>query len=165
MQKGITPKQKLILLSLADRADENNRCWPSIKRLWVDTCIGNSHTVIDGLKALEAKGLIRVDRESGKGSAYTLLGVEMRESAGAKTGTGVQSGTGAENGTTTGAKTGTGTGAKTGTLNLPIEPTNEEWVRNIRLRRHECEKCGMKFQSVDVDKTLTAARILSMAMN
>jgi len=122
MQQGITQAQKLILLSLADRADEDNRCWPSILRLKEDTCIGNRHTVIDGLKALETKGLINVERTFGSGSVYTLIGVESRENTSAKTGT------------TTGAKSGTGTGAKSGTLNLPLEPNNEPIILNTRAR-------------------------------
>ena len=32
MQQGITQAQKLILLSLADRADEDNRCYDRCRR-------------------------------------------------------------------------------------------------------------------------------------
>lgn len=36
---------KLILLSMADRADEYNLCYPSIERLVKDTCL-NKKTVV-----------------------------------------------------------------------------------------------------------------------
>lgn len=36
-QRGLRTAQKLILLSLADRADERHACWPSLARLSLDT--------------------------------------------------------------------------------------------------------------------------------
>ena len=48
---------KLILLSMADRADECNLCYPSIERLVVDTSL-NKKTIQAGLISLIALGLI-----------------------------------------------------------------------------------------------------------
>ncbi|HCY3426649.1 TPA: helix-turn-helix domain-containing protein [Escherichia coli] len=48
---------KLILLSMADRADEYNLCYPSIERLVKDTCL-NKKTVQAGLISLMKMGLI-----------------------------------------------------------------------------------------------------------
>ncbi|MFS8283307.1 DnaT-like ssDNA-binding domain-containing protein [Escherichia coli] len=48
---------KLILLSMADRADEYNLCYPSIERLVVDTSL-NKKTVQAGLISLISLGLI-----------------------------------------------------------------------------------------------------------
>ncbi|EIX1929944.1 helix-turn-helix domain-containing protein [Escherichia coli] len=48
---------KLILLSMADRADEYNLCYPSIERLVKDTCL-NKKTVQAGLISLMRMGLI-----------------------------------------------------------------------------------------------------------
>ncbi|HEA0182490.1 TPA: helix-turn-helix domain-containing protein [Escherichia coli] len=48
---------KLILLSMADRADEYNLCYPSIERLVKDTCL-NKKTVQVGLISLMKMGLI-----------------------------------------------------------------------------------------------------------
>ncbi|EQS54479.1 hypothetical protein G808_02541 [Escherichia coli HVH 150 (4-3258106)] len=48
---------KLILLSIADRADEYNLCYPSIERLVKDTCL-NKKTVQAGLISLMKMGLI-----------------------------------------------------------------------------------------------------------
>ncbi|TKU19647.1 helix-turn-helix domain-containing protein, partial [Citrobacter sp. wls829] len=48
---------KLILLSMADRADEYNLCYPSIERLVTDTSL-NKKTVQSGLISLIGMGLI-----------------------------------------------------------------------------------------------------------
>ncbi|EHG2952880.1 primosomal protein [Salmonella enterica subsp. diarizonae serovar 53:r:z35] len=48
---------KLILLSMADRSDEYNLCYPSIERLVKDTCL-NKKTVQAGLISLIKMGLI-----------------------------------------------------------------------------------------------------------
>lgn len=48
---------KLILLSMADRADEYNLCYPSIERLVKDTCL-NKKTVQAGLISLMKMGII-----------------------------------------------------------------------------------------------------------
>lgn len=95
MQSGLTVTQKIILLSLADRADEMHRCWPRHKRLREDTGISNKHTIIDALKVLEDKGLVLVQRINGKGNTYILQGVPGREdgNTSAKTGTGAETGT------------------------------------------------------------------------
>ncbi len=48
---------KLILLAVADRADEQHRCFPSIERLVADTGL-NRKTVLTGLNSLTESGLI-----------------------------------------------------------------------------------------------------------
>ncbi len=55
---------KLILLSMADRADEYNLCYPSIERLVKDTCL-NKKTVQAGLISLMKMGLISDTGEKG----------------------------------------------------------------------------------------------------
>ena len=100
MQQDITPTQKLILLALADRADENNRCWPSISRLTTDTGFDRK-AIYRAIEALAAKGLLASHKDAGKPNIYTLQGVKNRES------TSAQKGTSAQNGTTTSASLGT----------------------------------------------------------
>jgi hypothetical protein len=63
--------QKLVILSLADRADCNNFCFPSISRLTEDTCL-NRKTVLECIRILEELGLISVEKGLGKGNKYTL---------------------------------------------------------------------------------------------
>lgn len=53
----ITAIQKIILLSLADRAGENGECWPSIKRIMADTNL-ERRAVIDNRNILMEKGYI-----------------------------------------------------------------------------------------------------------
>ena len=66
---------KLILLSMADRADEYNLCYPSIERLVKDTCL-NKKTVQAGLISLMKMGLFQIperERERQKECGFSLL--------------------------------------------------------------------------------------------
>jgi hypothetical protein len=104
-QQMLSSTQKLVLLSLADRAGEEHTCWPSIRRLMRDTCIANKHTVINALKDLESLDLIASQKEVGKTATYTLLGVHDRwltdddNDTSAKTGTSAKTDTSAKTGT------------------------------------------------------------------
>lgn len=52
-----SPTRKLVLLAIANYADENGKCWPSQERLCQDTELGE-RTIRDALKGLEADGYI-----------------------------------------------------------------------------------------------------------
>ena len=77
-QRGLTPAQKLLLLSLADRAEEDHTCWPSLRRLAADTGL-TDRGIQKILAELETRGLIRRDMRAGKSTVYTLIGVTSRE--------------------------------------------------------------------------------------
>jgi hypothetical protein len=78
-KQEITSTQKLVLLSLADRAGENDGCYPSIKRLVHDTCL-NRKTVQRAIKAMAESGLISYNKTGfGKANSYKLIGVQHRE--------------------------------------------------------------------------------------
>jgi len=62
LDKSISAIQKLLLLSLADRAGENAECWPGLKRLMKDTNL-DRHTIVDNRKLLIEKGLIEFTGE------------------------------------------------------------------------------------------------------
>lgn len=143
-QADLKSSTKLVLLALADRADEHHRCFPSVRRLEVDTCL-NRKTILTCLAALEDAGLLRVDRRHGAGSIYVLVGVPSREFNGmparlprtqkglgitvehsretcTENGTSTENGTGplapppgTENGTTTSTENGTATSTENGT--------------------------------------------------
>ena len=69
----VTRTQKIILLSMADRAnDETGECWPSIRRLCLDTNC-SERTVQRSIKAMEKIGIIHCDRVSGRVTRYTLV--------------------------------------------------------------------------------------------
>jgi len=84
LQQGLRPIQKLVLLALADRADADNRAFPSYDALRQDTG-ADRKTIWAALKALQALGLIR-DTGERKGRTasivvWELVGVELREQA------------------------------------------------------------------------------------
>ena len=65
-----SPMAKLVLLKLADHADEAGECFPSIERIATDTEM-NERSVRRHLEVLEAAGLI--DRRTrGRGKVYRL---------------------------------------------------------------------------------------------
>ena len=127
--------ERLVLLALADRAGDDHKCFPSLKRLEKDTTL-NRKTIIKVLDELELKSLIKFTGEiKGNGvKVYQLIGVFGREDSSdthtkkgtsTKNDTGVNLGTGSKNGTITNNGTGTSTdfGTETstnfGTQNLP----------------------------------------------
>jgi DNA-binding transcriptional ArsR family regulator len=76
-QQPVTSTQKLVLLSLADRANEHHVCYPSIARLCNDTGL-HRETIMGALKSLFDLGLLEVDKQPGRGNIYTLVGVYDR---------------------------------------------------------------------------------------
>jgi hypothetical protein len=85
MQQGLIPSQKLVLLSLADRANEQHICWPSIYRLAIDTGL-DERTIYRTIKSLTDKGILSVSVITVNSStgpkirnSYRLIGVDGRE--------------------------------------------------------------------------------------
>lgn len=164
--------QRLILLSLADRAGEDHKCYPSIMRMVKDTKM-NRKTIIKVLDDLEKKALIKFTGSIvGNGvKVYQLLGVVGREDESTSTkkgtsgkngtssnlGTGSNIGTSTENGTSTSPKNGTETSTEIGTQNLPrnlpIESKNKkDWLCFKKLR----EEISLADDSIDPKTILTA---------
>lgn len=83
----VKPTQKLILLSLADRADEYFNCYPSITRLTIDTGLDRK-TVIKGLQSMESDGFLEIIRTEGEVNYYRLIGVVDRHVTSTKNGMG-----------------------------------------------------------------------------
>jgi hypothetical protein len=112
----LTATEKLVLLSLADRANEDHECWPSKERLIQDTCL-KRHTVFKAIASLESKGfLMKTGRKTGKMNRvdiYKLIGVEGRES------------NSAEIGMINSAEIGMINSAEIGIQNLSVEPSLE----------------------------------------
>jgi len=65
-QKTGSPTKKLILLLLADRANDEGYCWPSIQSICSD-CELSRDAVIRNIKRLEADGLLSVIRRKEDG--------------------------------------------------------------------------------------------------
>lgn len=164
--------QRLILLSLADRAGEDHKCYPSIMRMVKDTKM-NRKTIIKVLDDLEQKALIKFTGSIvGNGvKVYQLLGVVGREDEQTSTkkgtsgkngtstnlGTGSNIGTSTENGTSTSTENGTETSTEIGTQNLPrnlpIESKNKkDWLCLKKLR----EEISLADDSIEPETILNA---------
>ena len=66
--RGVSASEKLLLLVLANYADDKMMCWPSHKRIAEDTSL-SQRTILSLLKGLEARGVItRSERHRHDGS-------------------------------------------------------------------------------------------------
>lgn len=113
-QQAIPPTRKLVLLALADRADEDHKCYPSIARLVKDTGL-HRQTIMEAIKDLEESCLIVAFRKNGTGTAYQLIGVPDRHQ--------YEKPDRSEKAYRTSTKNRTATSTKNRTENLSIEPT------------------------------------------
>lgn len=158
--------QRLILLSLADRAGETHKCYPSIMRMVKDTKM-NRKTIIKVLDELEQKLLIKFTGEIvGNGvKVYQLLGITGREEiksstkkgTSGKNGTSSNTGTSTENGTGSSPKNGTETSTVFGTqnlpMNLPLESKNKkDWFCFKKLR----EEIHLADDSIDFESIMNS---------
>lgn len=69
---GLSPSEKLILLALADHADDDTgRCWPSMATLAQKSCQSerNARRMI---RNLEAQGYVKVDSRGGQPNQYIV---------------------------------------------------------------------------------------------
>ena len=69
--RGLTPALRCIVLALAEHADEEGRCWPSLTRLAELTEV-DRRTVTRGLAELEDRGLTVRERHGQQSTTYTL---------------------------------------------------------------------------------------------
>ncbi|WP_082824189.1 MULTISPECIES: helix-turn-helix domain-containing protein [Betaproteobacteria] len=60
-EQRLPPNSKLILMALADAADEVGQCWPRV-RLIAEKCCTSERTVQRVLKELEAAGFLHIER-------------------------------------------------------------------------------------------------------
>ena len=73
-QTGLQPREKLLLVLLANRANAGGRCWPSVERLRAEACYSNVDTVSAGLKRLEQLDIIAIEHNKGATTnVYQLL--------------------------------------------------------------------------------------------
>lgn len=135
-KKQVTPTEKLILLSYADRADEHGRAYPSIKRLIEDTLLDRK-TIIKALASISEKGImVKTGELQGRTKqvpVYKFPTTTFREQSqpnSTRIGTGSVIGTGTNSGTGTSPNIGTRTSTKNGTRNLKEEPNNESKKKN-----------------------------------
>ena len=70
-QQGLRSSEKFVLLVLANRANAEWLCWPSLAALQSDTCL-NRKTIIAALERLSEHGLI-IDNEERKGRTNQII--------------------------------------------------------------------------------------------
>lgn len=144
--------RKVVLMSLAFRADDLGYCFPSIKRLEADTGLHRG-TIIDAIRALESAGLVVAERKSGCVNRYLLTC--SSEAAGGENHTGGESHTSTEN--HTGMENRTSTENRTDQYGKPhyhqcgkpyceeaIEETNEEAKREAHSRTPSRSSSGKR---------------------
>lgn len=67
----LSPGPKLVALALADHADEQGSCWPSIARIAARSGL-NERTVFRHLRLLEKNGLVKKEHRAGRSTRYTV---------------------------------------------------------------------------------------------
>jgi hypothetical protein len=78
---AMEPSAKAVLISLADQANDEGYCWPSLNTIAIRTCL-SERTVRRALRELEDDGLISSLERSGTSNLYVItapgVGVPMR---------------------------------------------------------------------------------------
>ncbi|MDR2325480.1 MAG: helix-turn-helix domain-containing protein [Acidovorax sp.] len=69
--QGMTPAQKAVLISLADQANDDGYCWPSIKTISVRTCL-SERAVQGAIRWLSEAGILRASERRGTSTVYQL---------------------------------------------------------------------------------------------
>ncbi|XXQ55631.1 helix-turn-helix domain-containing protein [Xenophilus aerolatus] len=69
---AMRPPAKAVLISLADMANDEGYCWPSIDRLCERTCYGRT-AVIEAIAWLETRGVVRANRTNGRKTTYWVM--------------------------------------------------------------------------------------------
>jgi len=71
------PTQKSVLISLADNANDQGHCWPSLTTIAERTCFGRT-AVIEAIKWLEAHGALRADRSDRYRTSYVVTPTQYK---------------------------------------------------------------------------------------
>lgn len=121
---NLPSSQKLLLLSLADRADEQHCCYPSIQRLVSDTGLERK-TIGKGINQMIEEGLIR-DTGERKGPTKRVRVLQLNiGSKFTQKRNDTENGNVTKNGTLNDPKIGTLNDPKIGTQNQSLEPNIE----------------------------------------
>src|SRR5690606_40390013 len=69
--EGLTPTQKFVLISLADQANDDGYCWPSVGSISKRTCLSDRAVQL-AIKSLVEKGLLQVASRDGRSNVYRV---------------------------------------------------------------------------------------------
>lgn len=73
------PTAKSVLICMADYADDNGQCWPSIDTITAFTCFGRT-AVIGAIRWLESAGAISANRSNGRHTSYRVTPEQFDQS-------------------------------------------------------------------------------------
>lgn len=74
---GLSTAAKVVGGALIEHANGNGRAWPSVPRLCDCTGLSSDNTVRKGLRELERRGLLAVERRTGRVNGYQLVLPEL----------------------------------------------------------------------------------------
>lgn len=74
----LPPTQKAVLISLADNANDDGECWPSIPTICMRTCF-SERAVHRAIADLEAAGALVADRSNGRHTRYVLTPANLAQ--------------------------------------------------------------------------------------
>lgn len=69
--QGMSATQKAVLISLADNANDDGVCWPSVAKIAVRTCL-SARAVQGGIRWLCSAGILAVSERMGRSTVYTI---------------------------------------------------------------------------------------------
>ncbi|UPL20211.1 helix-turn-helix domain-containing protein [Alcaligenes faecalis] len=69
--QGMTPAQKAVLISLADNANDQGVCWPSVESISARTCL-SERSVQNAIKWLIDAGALQAQQRQGRSTVYTV---------------------------------------------------------------------------------------------
>lgn len=69
--QGMTATQKAVLISLADNANDEGVCWPSVSNISLRTCL-SERAVQGAIKWLQAAGALTTSDRTGRSTVYTV---------------------------------------------------------------------------------------------
>ena len=122
-----SPSIKLVLLALADRADDAGECYPSVERLEADTGL-NRKTIIKATRELEKTGAV-IDTKKRKGATQRVKVYRLTtETETVPKVESFQKRNSSKSGTLNSPKTGTLNSPKSGTQNQSVEPVIESLI-------------------------------------
>lgn len=69
--QGMSAPQKAVLISLADNANDEGVCWPSVARISERTCL-SERAVRNAIRWLEEVGILSSTQRYGRSTYYTV---------------------------------------------------------------------------------------------
>lgn len=69
--QGLTPAQKSVLISLADNANDEGVCWPSVAKIGERTCL-SERAVQQAIKVLSECKVLRIEGRQGRSTMFTV---------------------------------------------------------------------------------------------